>query len=148
MTPPPSTVLTWVRLVVCYPIAGGRHGTCTRGRMAQQDDGVNPRGMRGMGCVLPCTRWPLPRIHKMNDGSQKKCMNGKPDQTAAGAAMLRYSVRAPPTPTPSLEVSPPTEMSTGGLNSEQAANACNSIALLFATWRVLALRNGEKEGKY
>ena len=42
------------------------------------------------------------------------------------ATALRYSVRAPPTPTPSSLLSPPTEMSTGGRIAAHDANACIS----------------------
>lgn len=41
------------------------------------------------------------------------------------ATRLEYSVRAPPTPTPSSEFSSPTEMSTDGRNDEHVAIACN-----------------------
>ena len=58
------------------------------------------------------------------------------------ATALRYSVRAPPTPTPSCELSPPTEMSTGGLNSEQVARACTSSTSRQQAETRLAARSG------
>ena len=48
---------------------------------------------------------------------------------AHAATALRYSVRARPAPTPSSELSPPTEMSTGGRNSEHLASACAHAGL-------------------
>ena len=46
------------------------------------------------------------------------------------ATELLYSTRAPPAPTPSVEPSPPTEMSTGGRISEQVARACRQTIAL------------------
>lgn len=45
------------------------------------------------------------------------------------ATVLLNSVRAPPTPTPSSELSPPTEMSTGGLIAAHAASAYTATQL-------------------
>jgi len=47
-------------------------------------------------------------------------------RTQARATELLYSMRAAPAPTPSVEPSPPTEMSTGGRIWEQVARACKA----------------------
>lgn len=46
------------------------------------------------------------------------------------ATELLYSVRAPPAPTPSVDPSPPIEMSTGGLISEHFARAYSDTNFL------------------
>ena len=50
------------------------------------------------------------------------------------ATELLYSVRAPPAPTPSVEPSPPIEISTGGLISEHFARACNNTTAQQYQW--------------
>ena len=50
------------------------------------------------------------------------------------ATELLYSVRAPPAPTPSVEPSPPIEISTGGLISEHFARACSNTTAQQYQW--------------
>ena len=61
--------------------------------------------------------------------SEQRCVTLCRHEDAAETAYavettLRYSVRAPPTPTPSEESSPPTEISTDGRMLEHTAMAC------------------------
>ena len=49
---------------------------------------------------------------------------------AQAATELLYSTRAPPTPTPSDELSPPTEMSTLGRSCEHLAKACKHCQIV------------------
>ncbi len=63
-------------------------------------------------------------------------LDGGTTETQARATELLYSMRAAPAPTPSVEPSPPTEMSTGGRIWEQVARACKAYMCSHCVGRV------------